>query len=117
MFRSRSCSLGLDTLRRDSQNSDMRSGFLCSLAVGCTLAGQAANDSVTFTKDIAPIVFAKCATCHRPGQSGPFGLLSYAEVKKRARDIAEVTLKRLMPPWLPDSEPGEFIGDRSLTDR
>ena len=98
-------------------SSEMRSGFLCLLAMFCALAGQAAADSVTFTKDIAPIVFEKCATCHRPGQSGPFGLLTYAEVKKRAREVAEVTLKRLMPPWLPDCQPGEFLGDRRLTDR
>src|SRR5512133_3721502 len=47
--------------------------------------------TLTFAKDVAPIVFAKCASCHRPGQAAPFNLLSYADVQKRARQIADVT--------------------------
>jgi hypothetical protein len=69
--------------------------------------------TVTFTKDIAPIVFENCSTCHRPGQSGPFPLIQFADVKKHGKEIAEVTQKRYMPPWLP--EPGDFVGERRLT--
>lgn len=61
----------------------------------------------TFTKDIAPIVFAKCAGCHRPNQVGPFPLLTYADVKKRARLIAQVVSQRIMPPWKPVPGHGE----------
>jgi Flp pilus assembly protein TadD/mono/diheme cytochrome c family protein len=61
---------------------------------------------VTFNRDIAPIVFRNCAQCHHPGEAGPFPLLSYADVKSHARQIAFVTSKRIMPPWLP--EPGEL---------
>ena len=71
---------------------------------------------ITFNKDIAPLLIQHCAYCHRPGQSGPFSLLTYADAKKRAKQLAEVTGKRYMPPWLPDSAPGEFLGDRRLTD-
>ena len=64
------------------------------------------NSQITFNKDIAAIFFQRCATCHRPGESGPFPLLSYKDAKSHARQIAAVTQSRFMPPWLPD--PGEF---------
>jgi len=70
---------------------------------------------LTFNKDVAPIVFEHCAGCHRPGQPGPFSLVSYDDVKKRSKQIAEVVEKRYMPPWLPAHGHGEFLGDRSLT--
>ena len=87
---------------------------LCALL--CGLTATAAEAPVTFNKEIAPVVFKNCATCHRPGQAGPFSLLNYADVKKHAKEIAAVTARRYMPPWLPESAPGEFIGDRRLTD-
>jgi len=71
--------------------------------------------SVTFNKDIAPILFEHCSTCHRPGESGPFTLISYADVKKRARQIAEVTETRFMPPWLPEDGHEELLDRRRLT--
>ena len=49
----------------------------------------APKGTITFNRDVAPIVFQKCAGCHRPGQSAPFALLTYPEVKKHARQIAE----------------------------
>lgn len=66
-------------------------------------------------RDIAPIFLKHCVTCHQPGQSAPFSLFSYAEAKKRAKQIAEVTANRYMPPWLPEHGYGEFANDRSLT--
>ncbi len=69
---------------------------------------------VTFSRDVAPIVFQKCAGCHRPGQSAPFALLTYEEIKKHSRQIAEVTERRYMPPWLPEPGHGEFALDRRL---
>ncbi|MCI0535931.1 MAG: tetratricopeptide repeat protein [Verrucomicrobiales bacterium] len=70
---------------------------------------------ITFAKDIAPIIFQNCAWCHRPGQSAPFSLLSYRDVQKRAKQIAEVTARRAMPPWLPEPGYGEFANDPRLT--
>lgn len=72
-------------------------------------------DSVTFNKDIAPVIFQHCSTCHRPGESGPFPLLSFNDVKKRARQICEVTARGYMPPWLPSGEMNQFAGDRRLS--
>ncbi len=71
--------------------------------------------AVTFADQIAPIVFQNCTTCHRPGEAGPFPLTNYAETKKRARLIAEVTSEKSMPPWHPDEGCGEFVGERRLT--
>jgi len=71
---------------------------------------------VTFNRDIAPIVYQYCSACHRPGEAGPFPLLSYQDVRKHGRQIAAVTQTRFMPPWLP--EPGElkFADERRLSD-
>lgn len=68
----------------------------------------------TYTKDIAPILYTHCATCHRPGQIGPFALLSYEDARKRAKQLARVTAKRIMPPWKPVSGFGAFQGARVL---
>jgi tetratricopeptide (TPR) repeat protein len=74
----------------------------------------ASRTPVTFTKDIAPILYANCVTCHRAGEVAPFPLFTYADAEKHAKEIGEETLARQMPPWLP--EPGEFPieGDRRL---
>ena len=71
---------------------------------------------VTFTKDIAPIMYANCAECHHPGGSAPFSLLTYAEVKKRSAQIVEVTKSRYMPPWLPEAGHNEFANARRLSE-
>ena len=71
---------------------------------------------LTFNKDIAPIIFQSCAECHHPGGPAPFSLLSYEDVKKRAKQIATVTKSRYMPPWPPEPGYGEFIGERRLSD-
>ncbi|HTD68070.1 MAG TPA: tetratricopeptide repeat protein [Candidatus Limnocylindria bacterium] len=68
--------------------------------------------TVTFNKHIAPIFLQHCATCHRPGQSAPFSLLSYADAAKRAKQIGVVTRERIMPPWLPEPGCCGFIEER-----
>ena len=82
-----------------------------------TVSDSATNERVlTFNKDVAPIIFKQCGTCHHPDGSGPFSLLTYEDVRKRARQIGEVTRSRYMPPWLPAHGYGEFIGERRLSD-
>jgi hypothetical protein len=71
----------------------------------------------TFTKDIAPIVFDACVSCHRSGGPGPFPLTTYDEVRRRATQIAQVTRTRFMPPWKVSPEVGHFVGQRPLADR
>lgn len=71
--------------------------------------------TITFSKDIAPILYERCVSCHRPGGSGPFNLLTYADARKHASDIVRVTSSRYMPPWLPAPGFGSFVGERTLS--
>ena len=88
-----------------------------TLAVTATETRQFASPAtVTFSKDIAPIVFEHCASCHRPGGVS-FSLLSYEDVKAHATLIAQATRSRFMPPWRPEPGYGEFSGTRRLTER
>ncbi len=68
-----------------------------------------------FHRDIAPLLLQHCASCHQPGQAAPFSLLNFEDARKRARLIAEVTQRRLMPPWMPDPLCNSFLGERSLS--
>ena len=70
---------------------------------------------MTFSKDVAPILFRYCAPCHRPGEAAPFSLLSYNDARKHAEQIAIVTGKRFMPPWPPEPGYGDFAGAKRLT--
>ena len=72
---------------------------------------------VTFARDVAPIIYNNCTTCHRAGEAAPFPLLSYDDVAKRAKMIAAVTETRYMPPWKPTAGFGHFMDERRLTDR
>ena len=74
------------------------------------------RDIVTFNRDVAPIMFRHCSGCHRPGESAPFSLLNYEDVKRRSSQVAEVTRTRFMPPWLPVAGHGDFQDVRRLTD-
>ncbi|HLG96980.1 MAG TPA: hypothetical protein VKX49_11770 [Bryobacteraceae bacterium] len=79
---------------------------------------RAANPpAVTFAKDIAPIVFNNCSSCHRPGEAAPFALLSYSDVAKRGKLIATVTKSRYMPPWKAEHSSFAFQDERRLSDR
>ncbi len=82
-----------------------------------TLAQEVAKgDAVTFNRDIAPIIHEKCARCHRPNQAGPFSLLTYKDVAKRARTIDAVIDSGYMPPWKPVNHEMDFKNDKRLTD-
>jgi mono/diheme cytochrome c family protein len=84
----------------------------------CLLPFSPANaQDVTFAKDIAPIVFDACVSCHRANGPGPFPLTTYEEVRRRATQIAQVTQSRFMPPWKVSPGVGHFVGQRLLTDR
>jgi hypothetical protein len=71
---------------------------------------------VTFNKQIAPIIYNNCSSCHRPGEAAPFSLLSYQDVAKRGKLIAKVTESRYMPPWKAEKSSFEFKDERLLKD-
>jgi len=70
--------------------------------------------SVTFNKDVAPILFKNCVECHRPGESAPMSLLSYKDARPWARSIREKVVSREMPPWHADPSVGQFSNDARL---
>jgi tetratricopeptide (TPR) repeat protein len=79
-------------------------------------ASEGTAAQVTFNRDIAPIIFRSCSSCHRPGEAAPFSLLNYSDVKKHARQIAEVTQSRAMPPWLPEPQKLKLADELRLAD-
>jgi thiol-disulfide isomerase/thioredoxin len=90
-----------------------------TLAVGCPIGGRDAvvktPTAITFHKDVAPILQKNCQTCHRPGEVGPFSLMTYKQAKVWAEDIKEYTANKKMPPWkATDGVP--FRNDRRMAD-
>jgi tetratricopeptide (TPR) repeat protein/mono/diheme cytochrome c family protein len=97
-------------------------------------ADKGAAGPVTFNRDIAPILFANCASCHRPigdaapqpsARSGspddpicvagaPFSVLDYDSVRRHGRAIKSAVQRGTMPPWLPEAGHGLFAGERRL---
>jgi peroxiredoxin len=89
-------------------------------AVGCTIQreapAKARTASVTYHRDVLPILQNRCQTCHRPGEVGPFALMTYRQAVNWASDIKDYTQTRRMPPWKP-VESAAFHNDRRLTDQ
>ncbi len=84
--------------------------------VSAWLCASSTADEPTWARDIAPILFEHCASCHRPGEVAPFPLLTADDATKRARQIARVTSSRLMPPWLAEPSDPPFLGACRLAD-
>ena len=94
------------TLRRSA------APLTCVLSV-CTLAAHAAEPP-NFTKDVAPVLQARCQECHRPGEAAPFSLLTYEQARPWAKAIKAAVVRGKMPPWFADPHYGKFSNDRSL---
>ena len=82
--------------------------------LACASSSLAADTPVTFNKQIAPIIFNNCSSCHRPGEAAPFSLLTYQDAMKKARIIATVTASRQMPPWKAEPASFEYRDQRRL---
>jgi len=87
-----------------------------ALPIVVAAAPSTSSAAPTFNNDIAPILYANCASCHRPGEVAPFSLLSYQDAAKRASLIAGAVGGRFMPPWKAEPGYGDFAGERRLTD-
>src|SRR4029453_10492089 len=89
------------------------------IALGMTSAAFAqtppAAAAPTYSKDVAPILFAQCTTCHRPGEIAPMSLLTYKDARPWARSIAAKVADGTMPPWHADPAYGKFSNERRLT--
>ena len=94
---------------------------LVATAVGATVVigtnlVSTAQTPVTFSEHVAPIVFANCTTCHRPGEAAPFSLMSYRDARPLAKAIASATASKVMPPWKAGPSDFAFENARRLTD-
>ena len=86
-------------------------------AAGCLIGRvtQPRDQGVTYANQVARIIQNRCQACHRPGQVGPFTLLSYDDASGWGPMIKEVVQEKRMPPWHADPQHGKFTNDRSLT--
>jgi hypothetical protein len=84
------------------------------LAAAILAAGARPTLAQTFSKDVAPILYRHCASCHRPTQMAPMSLLTYTDVRPWAKSIKQRVVKREMPPWFADPAHGKFANDASL---
>jgi hypothetical protein len=98
-------------------------GVAC-LAITSTVASGAPQQPApasaaapTFSADVAPIIYAKCVACHRPGEVAPMSLITYKDVRPWASSIREKVTSRVMPPWHADRQYGAFRNEQSLTQR
>lgn len=94
--------------------------FLMSIsAITAMSTAAAAEEQVTFTKDVATILQEHCQVCHRVGTFAPMSLVTYEQARPWARSIKQKVLAREMPPWFIDKNIGvqHFSNDASLTDQ
>jgi hypothetical protein len=86
-------------------------GLITVLAAGTAIAAP----TVTFNKDVLPVLQKNCQTCHRPGEIAPFSLLTYQEARPWAKAIKAAVLSQKMPPWFADPKVGHFANDKTLS--
>src|SRR6516225_12298614 len=88
---------------------------LLPMLVCCiSVVASGATGSVTFSKDVAPILQKNCQGCHRPGEAAPMSLRTYQEARPWAKAMKQAVLAKKMPPWFADAQYGHFRNDRSL---
>ena len=91
---------------------------LIVLASLCYLvaAAPAPGSTPTFARDVAPILYKHCASCHHPNDIAPMPLLTYEQARPWAAAIKEAVITRKMPPWKADPHVGKWSNDPSLSD-
>src|SRR5262245_15823330 len=95
----------------------MATAAMLAMIVPATSAAQApASKEVTFSKDVAPILFENCVYCHRPNDIAPFSMLTYKDARPWAKSIKEQVVMRRMPPWGVDPHYGDFRNNKYLSD-
>lgn len=85
-------------------------------SASAAVAPNTPQSNPTWARDVAPILYKNCTTCHRPGGAGPFSFLTFADAKRWGAQVVKVTQSRYMPPWLPEPGHGDFADNRRLPD-
>jgi hypothetical protein len=88
--------------------------LLIALAFGAAAMAAEDSSSVTFNRDVLPVLQKHCQTCHRPGQVAPMSFLIYKETRPWAKAMKTAVTLRKMPPWFADPQFGHFLNDHSL---
>src|SRR3954449_5770774 len=83
-------------------------------ALAAASSGQTTSGSVTFHKNVEPILQKNCQSCHRPDQIAPMSFLTYESTRPWAKAMKTAVATRKMPPWFADPKFGHFANDRSL---
>ena len=100
-----------------------RYGFVIGCLVGVVALAvtqrqtSAADEPVSFSQDVLPILQKNCQSCHRPGQIAPMSLVTFRETRPWARSMKAKVESRQMPPWFADPAHGPFANDRSLSQK
>ena len=89
----------------------------CALVCGPAGAASAFAEPLTFSRDVAPLLYRHCADCHRPRDMAPFSVLTYRDVKPWVPLIRERVRAREMPPWHADPRYGDFANDARLSEQ
>ncbi|MBV9669874.1 MAG: hypothetical protein JOZ43_02865, partial [Acidobacteriales bacterium] len=95
-----------------------RLALLAVIAVAPVVSGQQPppEGEVTFSKDVAPIFYKSCVTCHHPNDIAPMSLVTYKDARPWAAAIREAVVQRIMPPWHADPNVGQFVNDARLSE-
>ncbi len=95
----------------------MTKAFVVVLIAGMpAFAGNTSTSSVTFNKDVLPILQKNCQSCHRPGEVAPMSLLTYQATRPWAKAIKTAVLSKKMPPWFAGQTPRHFTNERKLSE-
>ena len=104
------------TFRRTGSVVLLSAGLIAGLLL--LAPGRRSNAAaVTFTKDVAPILYKSCVECHRAGEIAPMSLMSYQEVRPWAKSIRERVVEGSMPPWSADPKHGQWANDPRLSQK
>src|SRR5215470_3237090 len=88
----------------------------CSLLLAAKKPAVPPPKIITYTKDVAPILFKNCVVCHRPNDIAPMSLMTYKDTRPWARLVRNAVVERRMPPWHSDPNVGEYLNDPRLSD-
>lgn len=91
--------------------------WLSTLALVAATSANSGKSEVTFSKNLAPIFYDTCVSCHQPGGLAPMSLLTYKDARPWAKAIKEKVAARAMPPWHADPQFGHFSNDRRLSQK
>jgi len=94
----------------------LTAAWLGSLSAAPPEQNTKASAIPTFSKDVAPILYKNCTSCHRPGEIAPMSLLTYEDARPHAKGIRDEVSKGQMPPWHADAPEGTFLNERRLTE-